>query len=195
MAVTVDEARTFLRRRNALIVHFSGCPKGVGFDTCYPDDLVQATANPHWGLACSVVKPGDGIGNAFGFVGIIVDVTKDTSVVAVSTDDCGSQVDRGTGKRIALDMIPTAEKCEKSLDERTKHNEWVVEDYEVMGIFVLRPPQIWSGSGLGGPTKITVGDIHATFGKPVVTTDEQGFWRWHSGDRWCRCTHQDVYGW
>ncbi len=42
---TIGDLHAALRSRPALIVHFSGVPKGVGHPVQYPDDLQKALAN------------------------------------------------------------------------------------------------------------------------------------------------------
>ena len=56
------EIHTVLAKHNALIVHFSGTPKGAGsdFEQLFPSDLREVIeGNAQTGLCCSTVLPGD----------------------------------------------------------------------------------------------------------------------------------------
>ena len=104
---TREEVREFLCQRNALLVHFSGAPKGAGLERgaahLFPTDLRHVVdGHASGGLSCSVVQPGDvfqGIArNATGSIGLVLDLKSADSLLAVSADDCGSVGD-SSGKR------------------------------------------------------------------------------------------------
>ena len=171
---TIVELHQFLRRHNALIVHFSGIPKGVGPGTAsYPDDLRAAIASKGaFELSCSAVKPGDKfdpdpgvLSAATGSVGIIVDPRGPSSIKFADADDHGSMYDPRTNKRIGLPgMTVSAQSFEDSFAHRTRYNEWVVGDYDVRGIFIFRP--IW----LNPTTQMPLQRVAADFpGMPIFT--------------------------
>jgi len=87
---SLDEVLSFLARRQALIVHCSGTPKGVGpGQKPYPGDLQHVRlGHAQGGISCSVVKPGDrfhGFGrNSTGSVGLVVAPAEPLSIVAVA---------------------------------------------------------------------------------------------------------------
>lgn len=130
-------AKEFLRERQAILVHFSTV-MGERADLAFPDDLVRATSLRNEPLSFSTILAGDtnpqgmGRGGAEGSVGLVVDVGPSTHILTVLHMDSGSG---GLGER------PTAENCAASIDRRTDSNEWRVENYEPIGIFVL--PPIW----------------------------------------------------
>ena len=100
---TIEEVYAFLRQKSALIVHFSGTPKGGGsdFDFLYPDDLKNVIAlQAPGGVSCSTVMPGDefadlGRANATGCIGTVLGFQSRDSLVSVDPHDCGSYVENG----------------------------------------------------------------------------------------------------
>jgi hypothetical protein len=142
------EVHEFLRRRDALIVHFSGAPKGTGIDRgeahLFPADLRHVVeGHAMGGLSCSVVLPGDKFHgfdrNATGSIGVVLDLTTKDSLVAVAPTDCGSIEDE-CGKRIVQNEtdIATAD-LEHSLNKRANYNEWIIRNYVVRGILAVSP--------------------------------------------------------
>lgn len=143
----VAEVYDFLRCYNALIVHFSGDPKGAGWNRpnhMFPVDLQHViTGNAMGGVSCSVVKPGDnfhtfGKRNALGTVGVILGFQSKQSLVAASHEDCGSYLDE-IGRRQVIEKDIAINDLELTLSQRVHYNEWVVRDYKVLGIFVALP--------------------------------------------------------
>jgi hypothetical protein len=141
--------RSFLRERQALLVHFSTLMSnhpGVVF----PDDLRQAAGLADVPLSFSTIMAGD-VGpyqrpdmdpadaNAGGSIGIIVDIPSNDSVVTVGANDDGTSFDPSTGEIISGGYAPTSESCARSIDERTTSNEWLVRGYRTVGIFVFGP--------------------------------------------------------
>lgn len=91
------DVHQFLRKHNALIVHFSGAPKGGGIErnSMFPNDLEHVVeGRAMGGLSCSVVRPGDVFHgferNATGCIGVVLDLQSKDSLVAVDPHDCGS---------------------------------------------------------------------------------------------------------
>jgi hypothetical protein len=147
---TICEVYKFLHERNALIVHFSGTPKGAGKERgsshLFPCDLHHVLRGlAMGGLSCSVVWPGDKFAgfdrNATGSIGVVVGFRTDQSLVAAHSGDCGSI--EVSGIRIVeherdIDLAD----LRKTLDLRTSYNEWVIRDYEVLGIFAATPFEV-----------------------------------------------------
>src|SRR4051794_22220426 len=89
----------FLKKWNALIIHFSGTPKGAGVERgaahLFPADLQHVVnRNAMGGLSCSIVKPGDVFDgsqrNATGSIGVVLGLQSRESLVAVNPSDFGS---------------------------------------------------------------------------------------------------------
>jgi hypothetical protein len=190
---TVEDIHAFLAGRMALIVHFSGLPKGTGYQISFPDDLREAIANAGiYRLSCSLIKPGDLYdtdptrSNATGTIGIIIDLAAANSIIAVDPSDAGSGVDPITHRKIFSDRDISVADCVKSLDGRTTYNEWGIQDYVVRGLFVFFPVQVNvlrklnempGGEGLPDeagttwyPVDLTLKDIAGYFpGIPIYT--------------------------
>ncbi len=139
MITSPFSVRAFLRERRVLLVHFN-TPMSTNHPTGFPEDLrgakslvgvelsfstVQATDLGPWQAA----SPSDA--NAVGCVGIVVDVEDVGSVCSVSPQDSGSSALGSAG------VPPDADTCAESLDLRTTNNEWRVQNYNPMGLFVF----------------------------------------------------------
>lgn len=144
----------FLCRHRALVVHFSGTPKGAGstFEEPYPDDLLTVIkGGASTGVSASLVMPGDEFNdvhraNATGCVGVVLRLRDPTSLVAVHPRDCGSMMSDGVRTVDRETDIELAD-LERSLTERGAvadhfYNEWVVRDFEVLGLFAAAPYRI-----------------------------------------------------
>lgn len=160
---TIAEVHAVLAAHEALIVHFSGVPKGSGLERghLYPDDLHYVIAeNAMGGLACSIVMPGDVFSgfqrNATGCIGLVLDLTSPASLVAVSATDCGS-IDGPNGIRIVQHErnISVAD-VEASISNRPpgNYNEWVVRDFKVIGVLAMPPFEISGRGGLVVPPDV-----------------------------------------
>ena len=145
---TLQEINDLLRQHTALIVHFSGTPKGSGseYDYHYPEDLKKVTAGHcQGGLSCSTVMPNDNfsdlkIANATGCVGVILGLNSKNSVIDVNAADCGTYVVND------VRIVPNYRDLsivdlEQTIDDRPSgnYNEWVINDYQVLGIFAAAP--------------------------------------------------------
>jgi hypothetical protein len=131
--------RAFLRGRQAALVHFSTLMTSRP-DLTFPDDLRQATTLKGVPLSFSTIQPGDtnphmtgGRGGAEGSIGMIIDIGPDTVIRSVFHGDSGSSEDGSLG------LPPTEENCAASIDRREPSNEWHVQDYVPVGIFILLP--------------------------------------------------------
>ena len=147
----IPEVHEFLARRNALIVHFSGTPRGGGMNHetshLFPTDLQHVLEQKAMGgLSCSVVRPGDVFAgtcrNATGSIGVVLGLQFKHSLVAVAPDDCGSIVDACGNRIVAEEKNIRRDDLERTLDDRTTYNEWVVRDYKVLGVFAAPPFQV-----------------------------------------------------
>ena len=144
----LHEVHAFLRRHNALIVHFSGAPGAGSTPIRYPADLQNVIAGRAMsGLSCSVVMPhdlftGTGERNAYGTIGVILDLQHDQSLATATRGDGGSHWN-GQGHRQFDERDLTTDDLERSITGRTGHNEWGIRNYIVRGVFVIHPIEIW----------------------------------------------------
>jgi hypothetical protein len=145
------EIHDFLRGRNALIVHFSGAPKGAGVDRgaahLFPVDLQHVIAgHAMGGVSCSVVHPGDVFHgferNATGCIGVVLGLKSKESLVALDRHDCGSIEDASGNRIVKRERDITPADLASTLDDRDDYNEWIVRDYVVHGIFAAPPYEV-----------------------------------------------------
>jgi hypothetical protein len=143
-AATPFSVRAFLRSREALLVHFN-TPMSLNHPTGFPNDLHSAKtlAGP---LSFSTIQVGDrgpwqgghpADANAGGSVGLIVDVNDSDSVLTVASGDSGSGFSGSGG------LPPDAQTCADSITGRVTANEWWVQNYTPIGIFVILPAQVF----------------------------------------------------
>ncbi len=145
---STKELHSFLNDKKGLVVHFSGCPKGIGpGKELFPDDLKDILSGKITGaLSCSVVIPGDFYspepdkGHATGTIGVILNV-EDSNLSAVGHRDAGSYVD-DDGNRHVPEKAITINDLEDSLSSRITYNEWIVKPYGIKGIFIFHPDHI-----------------------------------------------------
>lgn len=143
--------RNFLREHEALLVHFN-TPMSVRHPSCFPNDLRDAKSIRDVPLSFSTIQANDrgpaqgGLpadANAAGSVGLVVDISDQGSVLSVDSSDSGSIPQLGS-----LGLAPTPESCERSIRERTSINEWWVQNFYTLGIFVFLPADVfvkWDG--------------------------------------------------
>lgn len=130
-------AKEFLRDRKAVLVHFSTVMTAHP-GLVFPDDLLTAMTLVGVPLSFSTIQRGDtnpqrnGPGGE-GSVGLLVDIGSDTAIRSVSSGDSGSN---SCG---SLGWPPNDQTCAESIDKRETSNEWHVQDYVPIGIFVLQP--------------------------------------------------------
>lgn len=140
MMTSTFSPREFLRCRQAVLVHFSTL-MASRVDLAFPDDIGQGMTLTGVPLSFSTIQVGDtnpqmqGRGGAEGSVGMLVDIGPGTLIHSVSPSDSGSSLLGSLGLR------PTEQNCIDSIDKRATSNEWHVQDYVPLGIFVL--PPIW----------------------------------------------------
>ncbi len=142
----VSDVHKALNTWGGVIVHFSGVPAGVstGLNLQFPDDLKYILAeNAQGGISCSTVRPGDTFEgyyrNSWGCIGVIVRSRTPWSLVCVHAHDDGSRMGPD-GLRVCtqMDSDLSLEEVGRSLQERsaTDCNEWVMRDYDVLGILL-----------------------------------------------------------
>jgi hypothetical protein len=147
----IAEVYDLLRRRNALIVHFSGTPKGSGKDRgeghLFPSDLLHViNRRAMGGVSCSVVWPGDNFygieRNATGSIGVILGFIDNQSLVTADKKDCGSIEGEGGIRIVENERDIELVDLERTFNLRTSYNEWVVRDYKVRGVFAASPFEV-----------------------------------------------------
>jgi len=146
----ICEVHKLLEKHDALIVHFSGTPKGAGsdFDYNFPGDLRKvAEGSAITGISCSVVTPRDQFAclekaNATGCIGVIVGLSAPDSLVAASPGDCGSYMVEG--KRVVIEQNLNLSGLNDTIINREadSYNEWVIRTPVVVGIFAAPPYRI-----------------------------------------------------
>jgi len=148
----VREVHTALTAWGGIVVHFSGVPPGVnaGLNLNFPDDLLHVLdGKAQGGISCSTVRPGDAFEgntrNSWGCIGVIVRGRTSWSLAGVDPNDCGSskQPD-GLRYCIHADRDLTLAEVIDSLDSRSPNdcNEWVVRDYDALGVLIQPPCSI-----------------------------------------------------
>lgn len=148
---TIRAIYGILEQNNALIVHFSGAPKGSGkcrLDHMYPKDLLHVVNEyAQGGLSCSTIMPTDnfyGIDrNATGCIGVVLGLKSDCSVTSATPNDAGS-IENSNGTREAQDQIVDTAAIKESISNRKQngYNEWVVRDYVSLGILAAPPYEV-----------------------------------------------------
>jgi hypothetical protein len=141
----VADVYGFLRGRDALIIHFSG-PKGSEArpERLFPADLRNVIAGGAMGgLSCCVMGAGDNFEkHSWGSIGVVLGFKNKDSLVAANPHDCGSMDDMIDGKIVRTvhrEKDLSVPDLESTMDKRISHNEWVVRDYVVLGIFAYPP--------------------------------------------------------
>lgn len=149
---TKKEIYDLLSKYNALIVHFSSCPKmSNGREIYYPNDLEMIiNGNINGAINCSTVMPSDVFDgyerNATGCIGVIVKLLTDESLETVSPIDDGSILNENwkresaTNKRDLLSIRKSI--TDRSSNKVNTYNEWGVANYEIAGIFAIYPYEI-----------------------------------------------------
>lgn len=192
--------REFLRSRYAVLVHFSTVMSSHP-ELLFPADMHQAAKLRGVPLAFSTIQCGDGNpwsggrGGAEGSIGMIVDIGADTIIHSVSPDDSGSSLMGSLG------LPPTAESCAASVDQRTTSNEWHVQDYVPIGIFILPPVLVRQSLVVPGLDEPVIGDaeisleqaIHPFPNARIFSTTENTFIEFDRAlPGWRAITYDDI---
>lgn len=192
---SLSDLHALLRARPALIVHFSGCPRGVGRVINYPHDLAWALVSPTEILCCSTIEPRDFDSfqpGASGFVGVVLDPVDERSIVYVDHEDHGAPAT--TADRLAMDRPESIATCERSFerDGATPYNEWLVGPFRVVGMFVA------PGAEIQEPDRTfsskSPSDVLSDFGQHRMFSCHAGqFWELLADQNWAPLDMASVY--
>ncbi len=148
---SLSEIHCVLAAHGALIVHFSGTPKGAGsnFEYPFPSDLQEVIAcRSQTGLSCSTVMPGDEFAdlcraNATGCIGVILRLRTPCSVLDARASDCGTYMEDGV-RKVSHPRDMTASDFSATISGRANgnYNEWVIADFQVIGLFAAEPYRV-----------------------------------------------------
>lgn len=193
------DVRALLKSYKGLIVHFSTSPSmHAEPDGHYPDDLHTALISAccrNGGLSCSVVTPSDPfIGETPfvpGYIGIILDPISSESIISCSTADSGDIRDPRSctvvGELQNVDI--SVADLGRTITERTGYNNWLVKNYEVLGILALPPfrVEIINHHELIGlvrsSSRTDIGQVALAFpGLPTYTVDNGQYCVFRDGD-------------
>jgi hypothetical protein len=182
--------RHVLNTQRSLIVHFSGTPRGIGGGQARPDfpqDLLDVRANAgSWEIPCSTVSAGHTrlAGDLMGSVGLILRCRRGASLLGVCHADAGSAYDPSTGRRnIGACVRPTTATCRNSIVRRDRHNEWILRDYEAVGLFMDGTLAVWD-SGTAFERDSNIPEIAEAFPDlPLLYFWKGDLWEIHPGQR------------
>jgi hypothetical protein len=185
-----------LGQSNSLIVHFHG-PKGDELrpERLFPHDLCAVVAGRAMGgLSCCTVGPLDHFDkHAWGSVGTVIGLQHKQSIVAAEPNDCGSHEEDVGGFSIrVVEQEKDIRLCDlaRSISARAEHNEWVVRDYEVLGLF-LHPPCIVEEIA-GQQRIITFRELASRFPNlPIYTFWDRAIYQVVPENR--RVAHAEIY--
>ena len=149
---TYADVRALLKSCEGLIVHFSTSPS-MHADPLghYPRDLhtaLTSTCCRNGGLSCSVVTPNDPFSGDTpfvpGYIGIILDPREPYSIVSCSRGDGGDIRDLQTCAVMGefQDVDLSVDELRSTITGRTGYNNWLVKDYEILGILALPPYEV-----------------------------------------------------
>jgi len=190
----ITKLHAAMRSRPALIVHFSGVPKGTGHPMQYPGDLAKALADTQEILCCSTIEPGDLARRppaATGSVGVVVGPIDEASIIFVHHDDVGSSP--STAERRKRDRRTTVADCVRSFtrDGVLPYNEWLVGPYRVIGLFVACEAQVQVA---GKYCDVDPDDVLAVLGDWRVFSDmRDGFVERDGNGNWQALDISSVY--
>lgn len=193
----VEEVHKVLTDWGGVIVHFSGVPPGMasGERKDFPDDLKYVLAgSAQGGISCSTVRPGDTFEfqdlettrrNSWGCIGVIVRARSPWSLVCVHSSDCGSFVHEGFRYCDQGNNDLSLKEIAESLEARSSNgcNEWVMRDYDCLGVLVQHPYSIRRFGECATPYEI----LDAFGGWPLYTIFRDNIYAvtgdWKLGDR------------
>lgn len=188
---------TFLRAQEALLVHFN-TPMSTKHPTAFPNDLIVAKGLAGRRLSFATIQKNDrgpwqggnpADANAAGSVGLVVDIKDASSVVSVDWTDSGSN---GLG---SLGHTPDAQNCADSIAKRTSSNEWWVQDYIPIGIFLFLPARVFvKQNGQQGEVPVDFPAILAAYPDDRIYSVFNGsFVEYDRGaDRWLPTTYDQI---
>jgi heterotetrameric sarcosine oxidase gamma subunit len=191
-------SRSFLRHREALLVHFS-TPMSTKHPTGFPDDLRCAAAGVGHPISFSTIQVGDhgpfqcgasADASAGGSVGIVIDIQDDGSVQSVYPGDSGSIPGLGS-----MGYPPNPKTCADSIDSRTTSNEWVVQNYTKVGIFMFGPARVFVKTpNCQGEVDCSLATVLAEFPKDRIFSVHDGsFMEYNRAEKiWSRIQYGDI---
>jgi hypothetical protein len=190
----IFSVRAFLRERQALLVHFN-TPMS-NHETGFPEDIRNAMTARDQRLCFSTIQAGDRgpeqverpeEANAGGSVGMVVDISNEGSVCSVSPHDGGATGSENGG------WSPSEYECARSIDERTDMNEWFVQNFTPVGIFVFLPARVYIRSK-DGEVGTTLEEILAAFPtERAFSFAENGFVELdRATQKWLPVTYVDI---
>ena len=192
---SIDLLHLTLRNKPALIVHFSGVPKGIGQTVNYPNDLEFALANLTEILCCSTIEPGDFHrcpNGASGSVGVVIGPVTAGGVIFVHNDDVGSPP--STAERRKWDRPTSVSDCTRSFNRNGTfpYNEWLIGPYRVIGLFVAPDAQVQLQNG--NYRNKSPADVRADLGQHrVFSSDGKIFTELQPSQQWQPLDMSTIY--
>jgi hypothetical protein len=189
---TCEEVKSLLVERKGLIVHFSTCPPMHSDEKDgFPGDLRRALTDPsciRGGLSCSIVTPTDQFEGESRFVpgsiGLILKPNVPQSIISASVGDAGDTRDVRTcvaeGEMESEDI--SADYLCSTIDNRTTYNNWLVKEFDVLGILALPPGcvvtsfQIEGNGSIRSESKIGLHKVAAEFPCQKIYTVKEGMY-------------------
>src|ERR1700722_476050 len=181
------EVYRWLASRKGVIAHFSSVAKGEAEERTfnphayYPSDLKRVIEGRIEGsLPCSVVIPTDeldvrtGRERAVGSIGVVLGLKNEFSLVGAYPQDDGTLWSDSGPRECAPQPILTIPDLEKTITDRPddQYNEWCIQDYEVLGLFIARPLFAWR-VGAKGANPESLDTLRADFGDLTIYTFER----------------------
>ncbi|MDP5280076.1 hypothetical protein Q9Q95_14185 [Sphingomonas sp. DG1-23] len=218
MRPSLSDIHGVLAAHSAVIVHFSGTPKGGGstFEYPFPRDLEEVIAGRSLtGLSCSTVMPGDEFcdlnrANATGCIGVLLGLQTPQSVLDAHPHDCGTYMADGV-RQVPHARDMTASDFDATITGRAngEYNEWVIANYQVIGLFVAEPyrvsieveidypedmPDYLRGAGTAaGFDYKSLAEIATLFPNLPIYAFASGGVVEHIGSAWVPVTHKTLY--
>lgn len=215
---SLSDIHGVLAAHGAVIVHFSGTPKGAGstFECPFPFDLEKVIAGrSQTGLSCSTVIPGDEFkelasANATGCVGVVLGPQTPNSILDAHPNDCGTYMENGV-RQVPQARDMTASDLDATITGRADggYNEWVIADYRVIGVFAAEPYRVSAEVAIDYPEDIpdylrtantapgfeytSLEEIEKFFPRlPIYALSQVGVIR-RSGSEWVPVAHGVLY--
>jgi hypothetical protein len=183
MQMTYEDLIRQLRRRSALIVHFSH-HSNMRQGGVFPADLHAAMANSrNWPLSCCVVWPRHRM-QLPGSVGVVLLPRSLDSIVLMHFGDSGSMTIDGGEYGLGANQV-TEEAVEHTfkVPPNERYNEWRVRESDAIGIYVEGRPYVKKYETVKKeehqittitPQSISLQEIHDAFSElPIYSRHEE----------------------